>query len=216
MAPSRIALVIAGGDRPSPNLLAILPPLALTIAADSGVDHARSLDIPVDAVVGDLDSASPAAIEWARSNGAEIEEHPTDKDQTDLELALARAADNADELIVIGLDGGRIDHWLANLLALAGPHSETITTTAYLGRCCVSIVRTRRTLRGRAGELVTLLAVNGPAEGVTTVGLRYPLNDETLASGSARGVSNVFLADRATVSVRSGTLIALQPHALDG
>jgi len=244
---SRIALVVAGGDRPPPNILSVLPPLALTIAADSGVDHARSLDLPVDVVLGDLDSASDAAIEWARGRGAEIEKHPADKDQTDLELALAKAArwiedqdreqhgdESVDELVVIGLDGGRIDHWLANLMTLAGPYTASVTTTAYLGRCRVSVVRDHRELWGRPGELVTLLAVGGPADGVTTSGLVYPLSNERLEATSARGVSNVFDAVSArrsagrenggengglmsaTVTVTTGVVFALQPHALHG
>ncbi|MDH3296199.1 MAG: thiamine diphosphokinase [Acidimicrobiia bacterium] len=269
---SRIALIIAGGNRPPPIVLNALPPPVFTIAADSGVDHARALDLIVDAVVGDFDSASPQGLDWARRQGALIESHPTDKDQTDLELALAKAASwidrpgaadgdrsAVDELVVIGLDGGRIDHLLANLLTLAGPHSAEVPTTAYLGPCRVSVVRTERTLRGRPGEVVTLLAVGGRAEGITTRGLAYPLTDEHLETGSARGVSNVFATparndgqdrtaapaggasattshrdDRgtgdgalgelgelggtveATVSVRSGILLALQPHALSG
>ena len=48
---------------------------------------------------------------------------------------------------------------------------------------------------GEPGELVSLLAVNGPAEGVTTEGLAYPLRGETLEPGSTRGVSNVFAAE---------------------
>ena len=40
---------------------------------------------------------------------------------------------------------------------------------------------------GPAGELLTLLAVQGPATGVTTTGLRYPLHDEALTPGSTRG-----------------------------
>lgn len=244
---SRIALVVAGGDRPPPNILTVLPPPALTIAADSGVDHARSLELPVDVVLGDLDSASEGAIEWARDRGAVIERHPADKDQTDLELALARAVgwsedrlgeqrndESIDELVVIGLDGGRIDHWLANVMALAGPHTKSLTTTAYLGRCRLSVVRDYRVLWGRPGELVSLLAIGGPAEGVTTSGLVYRLSNERLEAASARGVSNIFDAGpspmsverdsgekngglvSATVTVAAGTLLALQPHALRG
>ena len=55
-------------------------------------------------------------------------------------------------------------------------------------------------LEGEPGELVTLVAVNGPAEGVTTEGLAYPLRGETLEPGSSRGVSNVFESERRRAS----------------
>jgi thiamine pyrophosphokinase len=58
---------------------------------------------------------------------------------------------------------------------------------------------------------VSLLALHGPAEGVRTQGLAYPLAGETLEPGSSRGVSNVFSADVARVSVERGTLLAVRP-----
>jgi thiamine pyrophosphokinase len=61
------------------------------------------------------------------------------------------------------------------------------------------------------GELVTLLAVNGAAEGVTTAGLVYPLRGETIEPGSTRGVSNAFAAPHARVEVARGVLLAIRP-----
>ena len=66
------------------------------IAADSGLDHATALGFAVDLVVGDLDSADPAAVDAAVAAGAAVERHPEAKDATDLELALARRAATAD------------------------------------------------------------------------------------------------------------------------
>jgi thiamine pyrophosphokinase len=41
---------------------------------------------------------------------------------------------------------------------------------------------------------------------VTTSGLRFPLRAETLHFGPARGVSNIFEADDATIELESGLL----------
>ena len=59
--------------------------------------------------------------------------------------------------------------------------------------------------------LVTLLAINGPAVGVVTEGLVYPLRGETLEPGSSRGVSNVFEAETGRVSLEQGVLLAVLP-----
>ena len=75
----------------------------------------------------------------------------------------------------------------------------------------VHVIRGARSFDGAPGELVTLLALHGPAEGVTTEGLTYPLRGETLAAGSSRGVSNVFAAGTARVSVERGVLLAIVP-----
>ena len=75
------------------------------------------------------------------------------------------------------------------------------------------VIRGGRTLRGATGELVTLLALGGPAVGVTTDGLEYPLSDETLEPGSSRGVSNVFAGAEARVTVLNGVVLAVRPGA---
>jgi thiamine pyrophosphokinase len=52
--------------------------------------------------------------------------------------------------------------------------------------------------------------VNGDAEGVTTEGLRFPLRDEALRFGRARGLSNEVASTPATVKVRKGTLLVFE------
>ena len=53
--------------------------------------------------------------------------------------------------------------------------------------------------------------MNGPAVGVTTEGLAYPLHGETLGPGSSRGVSNVFAGETARISVERGVVLAVRP-----
>src|SRR5262245_26352321 len=105
------ALVFAGGDPPPAALLEHLDRSAFVIAADSGLDHAAALGFTADVVVGDLDSVTPDALAEARARGADVEPHPAEKDETDLELALRKAvALGARRVTVIGGGGGRHDH----------------------------------------------------------------------------------------------------------
>jgi thiamine pyrophosphokinase len=211
-APSSEAVVFAGGDAVPSAIAARLPVGALVVAADSGVELALALGCRVDLVVGDLDSASPAALEAAEAAGAEIERHPIEKDQTDLELALrATRARGATHIVVVGGRGGLLDHFLANALALAGSAAGDAAIEWLTGDGLVTVVRTVATLTGQAGDRCSLLAVGGPARGVRTEGLRYPLDGEELAPGSTRGVSNELTGTVAHVSVEGGTLLAVQP-----
>ena len=73
------------------------------------------------------------------------------------------------------------------------------------------VIRGTRALLGTPGDLLTLLPVHGAAEGVTTEGLEYPLRDETLPPGTSRGVSNVFAASEARITVDRGCLLAIRP-----
>jgi thiamine pyrophosphokinase len=193
---------------------AYVPEEAFVIAADSGLEHALALGCTVDLVVGDLDSASPAAVEQAVAAGATIERHPAEKDMTDFELALAAArARGASRVVVIGGVGGRLDHFLANALALVGRTAAGAEVEWVTGAGLVTVVHPRARLSGKPGDLCSLLAVGGPASGVRTTGLRYPLDGEDLFPGSTRGVSNEFVEPVAQVSVEDGILLAVQPVA---
>ena len=64
------AVVFAGGDPVPEEVRHLLPRGALVVAADSGLDLARRLGVPVDLVVGDFDSADPAGVAAAAAAGS--------------------------------------------------------------------------------------------------------------------------------------------------
>lgn len=201
-------VVVASGPGPAVTL----PTVPIVVAADGGLDRALGLGLDVDVVVGDLDSVSSGSLEAAEAAGARIVRHPAAKEATDLELALDEAvALGAGRVLVVASAKGRLDHLLSSLLLLGAARYAGLEIDALLGDALVHVVRSKRTIRGAPGELVTLLAVGGPAEGVTTEGLAYPLAGERLDAGSSRGVSNVFEATTAHVTVARGVLLAILP-----
>jgi thiamine pyrophosphokinase len=210
-----IVVVVSGGESPDLRAGLAAPLGAPVVAADKGLEHALALGLEVTVAVGDFDSASPEAVAVAEAAGTRVERHPHEKDATDLELALeVAAAMRPERILVLAGNGGRLDHELATLLSLASPRFAASQVDAFVGEARVHVVRGVRALAGAPGSLVTLLALHGPAEGVTTDGLTYPLRGETLEAGSSRGVSNVFAAASATVSVARGVLLAIVPEGL--
>jgi thiamine pyrophosphokinase len=209
-------IVFAGGAAPPASVRDRLPPDAFAIAADSGLEHAQALDRTVDLVVGDLDSVDRAALDRAVASGTAVESHPPDKDASDLELALdAAVARGATTVTMVGGHGGRIDHFLANVLLLGHDRFAATAIDAWIDTAHVVVIRDDATFAGAVGSLCTLLAVGGPATGVTTHRLRYPLSDATLLPGSSWGVSNELLEPTARVTVASGTVLSIQPDALE-
>jgi len=199
-------VVLSGGpDRPAVDAL---PPGATVIAADGGAELARRLGLAVDLVVGDLDSISAATL----AGIAQVERHAAEKDATDLELALQAALRlEPERILVLGSAGGRLDHLFGSLLLLAAEDYAGVGIDAQIGPAAVHVVRGERILRGEPGEPISLLAVHGPASGVVTHGLVYPLRAETLEPGSSRGVSNVFAAPEARIGLERGVVLAVRP-----
>jgi len=215
--PDRVedAIVFAGGDPVPLGVAPLLPADAFVIAADSGLAQAFALGRRVDLVVGDLDSVDLDQLAAARASGSEVEAHLPEKDQTDLELALEAAGRRgARAVTVVGGHGGRLDHLLANLTVLASPRWAAARLDAWLGDAYVVVVRDEAVLEAEPGSVLTLVALGGAAQGVRTAGLRYPLDDEELAAGTSRGVSNEFVGRRARIELRSGTVVAIRPDAL--
>ena len=116
------ALVFAGGDPLDARWRAHLPRGAWVVAADSGLEQVHAHGLTAHLLVGDMDSVRTETRQQAVQLGTVVEQHPTDKDATDLELALAAATSaGATRMLVVGAGGGRLDHFLANVLLLAAP-----------------------------------------------------------------------------------------------
>ena len=203
-------VVLAAG--PGADLAAPIPAGATIVAADGGAEYALRRGLHVDLAVGDFDSIPAESLAALRRAGTPLEHHPAEKDATDLELALTAAlAFRPKRLLVIGSATGRLDHGLGQLLLLAADRYAGVEVDARLGDASVHVIRGERTLEGATGELISLFALGGPAEGVVTEGLLYPLGAETLEPSSSRGVSNVFAADTVHVTLERGVLLAVRP-----
>ncbi len=207
-----LVVVVSGGELPPSASADDVPRGVPVIAADGGLAHATTLGLDVTDVVGDLDSIDADVLAAAGVAGAKIVRYPEEKDATDLELALDAALElQPERILVLAGGGGRLDHLVGGLLLLGASRYAEVRLDAIVGTARVHVVRGERVLAGDPGQLVSLVALHGAAEGVTTDGLRYPLANETLEPGSTRGISNVFAAREARVHVARGVLAAVIP-----
>jgi thiamine pyrophosphokinase len=191
-----------------------LPAPDRVVCADSGLMLAQRLGLQVDLVVGDMDSVPAAALGAARDAGSEIETHPVAKAATDLALALARGGEgltSGDLLVVLGGAGGRLDHALANVHALADPSLAHVQLHARLGWADVHVVRDVAILELPLQATVSLLPSGGAALGITTEGLAYPLTGEDLHPWSTRGVSNIVTGTPVRIGLTDGCLLVVAP-----
>lgn len=219
------AIVVADGEvRPGAAVSRVLnaaPAASLVVAADGGALKAEQLGLRPDVVVGDGDSLPVARAAQLSDSGVEVVVHSVAKDESDTELAVCEAvARGATSLVLLGAFGGaRLEHSVANLLLLAMPQLHGVDAALVDGATTVRLIGVdgagQLELTGAPTDYVSLLPLSGRVEGVTTQGLRFPLNDETLFQGPARGLSNELLGTRGSVRTRSGRLAVIHTTRAD-
>jgi thiamine pyrophosphokinase len=222
-----VALILADGDVPPRSELDLAWPrwddgIEVVIAADGGARHAAALGVAIDLWVGDGDSIGEDALAALEAAGVPLERSSQDKDESDTELAVRAALRLGQEsVLILGALGGRIDHALANIGLLAMPELAGKEAAILDGRSRTVLIRApgpdgapaERRLPGMPGDLVSLLPLGPGVEGVTTRGLAYPLMDEPLPPGRARGLSNLRSASDSAVTVRRGLLLVVESPA---
>ena len=215
-------VIIANGEPPSAgDIQRWLRQGDQLLCADGGARTALAHDFAPQAVIGDFDSLSENDLSELARLGAQLYRYPTHKDETDLELTLtyaiaamngaAEPAGEPSEIVILGALGGRLDQTIANVMLLAMPVLAGARTLIANGGELTFLVTPDQPadLRGAPGDVVSLIPFGGDAHGVRTDGLEYPLRDESLTFGPARGVSNVMLGDRACVTLREGRLLCV-------
>lgn len=182
------------------------------IAADGGSNHLARLGIVPHVLIGDLDSTPPEMVAQLRQQGTAVFQHPRDKNETDLELALHYAATQFPqaEILLLGVLGGRLDQTLANILLLAHPMLAGRVVRLVDEVQSAWLVTDFTEIVGHVGDTVSLIPLGGAVHVDHTTHLRWPLQDEWLHFGPARGVSNQLTAERATVALLSGQLLCIK------
>jgi thiamine pyrophosphokinase len=210
------AIIVANApDFEATPFVEMLAAADLVVAADGGGNALYAAGLVPHLVVGDLDSLVPAAEAHFRAAGAEVLRFPAEKDETDLELALLQAVERgAGRIDILGAIGGRWDQGLANVAMLALPELVGVRVRLLDVAQEAFLVRDSVEITGAAGDVVSLLPLGGPAHGITTRGLYYPLTDATLRFERSRGVSNLITEPPAHVSVREGLLLVVHHGVL--
>lgn len=192
----------------------LLQPDDIILCADGGTRQARALGLKPDTVIGDLDSLSKEENRELMEAGIKISLFPADKDQTDLSLAMAHAAEAGyDPIVIMGGLGRRLDMTLGNVGLLASPAYAAHDVRLDDGLEEVILCRDQVIVRGMVGDMVSLIPWSGIAGGVRTENLQWPLRNENLQPGETRGISNVMTSESASIDIAFGLLLVVHRRA---
>lgn len=182
------------------------------VCADGGYKHAKKLNVKPNVLIGDMDSIGD------NDYDGEVINLPIRKDFTDSDVCIKFIMlKDFDEVMLLGFTGARIDHSITNLMLLK--QFADAEKRAYIldEHNEIYFAVNENNIYGKKGDIVSIIPFGGNLCGITTQGLDYPLNDETLIFGESRGVSNIMSGDKCTISIKSGTgLIIKAKDWLDG
>ena len=196
-------VVVLGGDPPSSILLEWRMQWAdFSIAADAGMKAFAEAGLEPDLLIGDMDSFDLGEASLV----CEVD-RIQNQNRTDFQKALARPeVQTADEMVILGGTGGRSDHFLNNLLIAVGlPAGMKVLFDAE--REIIHRVTPEQplALEGLVGQTISLVPM-GPCDGVTAIGLRWPLSEVAMGPGESLSQSNLAEAEEIGVRLRSGIL----------
>ena len=214
MSKAKIA-VLANGAWDTEWGKQVLQEVDFLICADGGANYAALSGFVPNLLIGDLDSILPENLKQCAKAGCVIERYPCEKDETDLELALSRAEEQArlvgqTDILLYGATGKRIDHFLGNVALMLAYAKKGYRVRLVDPEHEMWILEGCEEIRGSFGQELSLISLSEKAV-VTTEGLCYPLQRGVLLQESPRGVSNVFLGEGAVVQVHEGWVMVVLP-----
>ncbi|MCG2588405.1 thiamine diphosphokinase [Rhodohalobacter sulfatireducens] len=202
------AVIICDGDIPEKaKIERALSDADIFIAADGGVLRARELGFQPDIIIGDLDSYSITGQE--KADVIKDEDQETNDLEKALSFALKKSANSA---IVFGATGKRLDHTLKNLSVLLQFDSRFDSITFLDDYAELSVIHSPFKESFEIGTIISLFPLSGKVEGISTDGLKYPLNNEALENGVRDGSSNEAVEETVEIKFKKGDLLLLTHH----
>lgn len=190
--------LLAGADMERTAMLKWVRSAEIVWAADGAVNWLVPERLPVDVMVGDLDSASPDAFSLAREIVKVEEQETTDCDKL-LKLAWERGYR---EITIAGLEGDLLDHALGSLHSLA---KSELRIRIALRRGVAYIVRpgSAWSVRANVGARTSLVPLTA-CDSVYFTGVKWPVEAKSMDPLGFSSVSNVAVDREVEASLDSG------------
>ncbi len=199
------AITLVGGGPVSKAELALAQRFAPRVmAADGGADHCLRHGVMPQAVIGDFDSISAAAMAAIPASRLH---RITEQDSTDFDKALRAIA--APFVLALGFAGARVDHGLAVFNALVRLADRPCIVIG--PRDVVFHAPARVHLQMRMGDRVSLFPM-APVTGRST-GLHWPIDGIAFAPAGLIGTSNRASLREVDLSFDGPGMLVILPRA---
>ena len=207
------AIIISGGKAPSKELLlSYIKEDDMLIGVDKGCNTFYEYNITPHLILGDFDSAKKEYVEEFKKRGVKFEKYNPEKDYTDTHLGYIKAKENgADEIIMFGVTGTRLDHTLANLGILFMALKDKIKLEIIDDNNRSFLIDKKTTFKGQEGQLISFHALSNVVKNVNITGAKYSLKNYDMTLLEPRAICNEFLDKDITISFDEGIIMVIFP-----
>lgn len=198
------ALIIGAGSIENPDIYErIISGFDYIITADGGYDNSLILNLKPDLLVGDFDSIDKNTVKNLPKD-LKIIKYPSEKDMSDLEIALEYLVENSfTEAVIIGGIGSRLDHSISNILTIFKYSSKNLEITVVNDKNIISRIKTKMYIE-KDNYYYSLIPISVEGIVVSLNGFYYDLTKQPIEFGSTLGVSNYIIKEHSTIELHSG------------
>lgn len=209
----RVGIVSGGPKEDLPNLSN--KKIDYWIGADHGAIYILEEGLPLDLALGDFDSINEEQFSQIQLKAHRMITYPSNKDETDTQLAIIEALKvQATEIVLFGGTGGRFDHTFANVWLLHQIIKEHPTIHFSIidkqNKIEMLLPGEYTLKKDNLYKYISFYSISEKVENLNLIGFKYPLNNESLPIGSILCISNEFIKDNGNVSFSKGILLLVR------
>jgi thiamine pyrophosphokinase len=175
----------------------------IVVGVDQGCSVLLDQGITPNYFIGDFDSFNIETI--TNNNNHKIIILEKEKNYSDLEFAVKHFIGDNNKIVIINNLQGRFDHIISSVFLLE------MCKNIYIKNFNSEIYLTEKFFTGSfpPGTLISLVPISPIVKGITTEGLYFQLQNETLKRESTRGISNKIIDKYFNVSFLDGKLLII-------
>ncbi|MBM7618946.1 thiamine pyrophosphokinase [Bacillus tianshenii] len=206
--------IVAGG--PPENIPAFGADTSETVTwvgVDRGVHYLLEQNIIPSKAFGDFDSVTAAELAEMKRKITDLDLYPSEKDETDTELAVNWAmAQNPASITMFGVTGGRLDHFLGNVQLMLKGIQNGITIEIQDKQNKLILVKPGQYPLKKDKNLpyISFLPISPAVSGITLDGFKYPLKNRNIKWGDTLCISNELDTENGTFSFKDGILMMIR------
>lgn len=206
-------LVMLAGEAPRKDeVLVAFQDCSKILAVDGGASTLLKMGITPDIAIGDFDSILKTDLKRLQDTKVPLLTFSSDKDFTDLELGLEFLLDiEANTVRILGASDGNPDHHLANYLAISAERFRGINLEILNPpfRSFMAWEGLPITIRGTPGDTISIIPLSDTVEIHHFSGVKWPINNLTVARGEGRTLRNQLETDSANLLTSKGKSIVV-------